>query len=356
MNNSLITIANWNRVSRNGSAGARVSIETTTRFSSQKLILARVFRSKPFLFLIGEDQSEYHVQAGIIAQQSKALKALVSGTMSEASEGKATFEDVTNDTFERFCQFAYTGDYTTPEFKTAVLPPSDEASKRIETKVVSMVLPVVEPHESQLLEDTWGGLAVPKKSKKTSKKKGGFMDQSMAESELLQEEENNGWGSFAVTKKSKQTAKLQALRQTFEAFSFNTDRNDRVADLCAVRQNTCASEDYTPVFLSHAHLYVFADKWGITDLKQLALFKLHQTLRSFTLYAARRPDIVELLRFAYDNTPDCVDDVDELRSLLMCYVGYELEGLNCCEEFVALVVEGGDITRDVFRVMMKRII
>lgn len=67
-----------------------------------------MFRSKPFLFIIGDRKSEYHLQAGIIAKQSKALNVLVHGTMTEAVEGKATLMDITEDTFERFCQFAYT--------------------------------------------------------------------------------------------------------------------------------------------------------------------------------------------------------------------------------------------------------
>jgi hypothetical protein len=36
--------------------------------------------------------------------------------MEEAFEGKALPEDIEEDTFIRFCQFEYTGDYTTPDF------------------------------------------------------------------------------------------------------------------------------------------------------------------------------------------------------------------------------------------------
>lgn len=75
-----------------------------------------VFRSKQFVFLIGELQAEFTVHAAIIAKQSKALDALINGSMKEAFSGKAIFEDIAEDTFIRFCQFAYTGDYTTPDF------------------------------------------------------------------------------------------------------------------------------------------------------------------------------------------------------------------------------------------------
>ncbi|TVY13941.1 hypothetical protein LARI1_G007588 [Lachnellula arida] len=75
-----------------------------------------VFRSKQFVFVVGENQAAFTVHAAVIAKQSKALDVLLNGSMGEASEGKATFEDVEEDTFTRFCQFAYTGDYTAPDF------------------------------------------------------------------------------------------------------------------------------------------------------------------------------------------------------------------------------------------------
>ena len=74
-----------------------------------------VFRSKQFVFVIGnETKTEYTVHRDLIAKQSKALNSLVNGEMQETLDGRATFEDLDDNTFVRFCQFAYTGDYTTP--------------------------------------------------------------------------------------------------------------------------------------------------------------------------------------------------------------------------------------------------
>lgn len=75
-----------------------------------------VFRSKQFVFIVGENQAAFTVHAAIIAKQSKALDVLIKGSMGEASEGKAIIKDIEEDTFILFCQFAYTGDYTTPDF------------------------------------------------------------------------------------------------------------------------------------------------------------------------------------------------------------------------------------------------
>jgi hypothetical protein len=237
--------------------------------------------------------------------------------MIEAVEAKASLIDVSEDTFERFCQFAYTGDYITPEHRFVLISPSDETSKDIETPSQ----PDVELDSSNKVEpeDEW---TLPAQS----------------------------------SKKLKKPSKSQLMRQAFEDISYEAGKfHEGLHQRCAVRENSSASEDYTPVFLGHARVYVFADKWGVADLKKLTLFKLHQTLRSFTLYAARRPDIVELIRFAYDNTPDHAEYADGLRTLLTHYVGCEIESLKHCPEFISLITEGGDITRDIFQIILKRI-
>lgn len=57
--------------------------------------------------------------------------------------------------------------------------------------------------------------------------------------------------------------------------------NDRTYDIqtmeaarrarCGIRENKSLEEDYTPVFLGYARLYVFAEKWGIDSLKTLTI-------------------------------------------------------------------------------------
>lgn len=107
-------------------------------------------------------------------------------------------------------------------------------------------------------------------------------------------------------------------------------------------------EDYTPVFLAHARLYTFADKYGITTLKVLCLQKLHQTLVKFTLYTARIGDILELARYAFssDNTPDRKDGVDDLRKVVFKYMVSELDTIRKSEDFISLLEEGGPFASD----------
>jgi hypothetical protein len=297
-----------------------------------------VFRSKQFVFVVGENQAPFTVHAAIIARQSKALDVLINGDMGEASGGKAIFEDIEEDTFIRFCQFAYTGDYTTPDF----------------THIPTIELPHISPP-----------IAISYDTSAMDRDDGRSIEPDPVPDPVPDPEpepapvDDFGWGSMPKkAKKPKKLSKSSLLRQSLHDQLYNAEIIRTLsAARCEVRQNSDPTEDYTTVFLGHAQLYVFAEKWDIKSLKTLALFKLHKTLTSFTLYAARRPDIVELLRYTFstDHTPDLVDGVDDLRSLVMLYTACEVENLIHCPEFLSLLGEGGQLAQNLVQMLMKRI-
>ena len=288
-------------------------------------LLPSVFNSRQFVFVVGANKVAFTVHAAVIAKQSPALNVLINGAMVEASDGKAIIEDVQEDTFVRFCQFAYTGDYTTPVF----LYDS------------GVELPAVSTSSEPLQGVPTSDRGKPDQPEPTP----------VADAEI-----DDFFGS--KPKPSKKPSKSRVLRRSFDGKIYDVEATHKVsAARCRVRQNSSPAEDYTPVLLGHAHLYTFAEKWGIEALKTQALQKLHQTLVSFTLYAARRSDIVELLRYAYsdEHTPDRVGVVDELRSLVMLYTACEAGSLLHCPEFLALVGEGGQLAQELVQKLMRRI-
>jgi len=58
--------------------------------------------------------TEFSVHEEAIAQLSQPLRSLLTGGMSEAQTGCVIWKHVGKGTFERFVQFAYTGDYSIP--------------------------------------------------------------------------------------------------------------------------------------------------------------------------------------------------------------------------------------------------
>ena len=115
-------------------------------------------------------------------------------------------------------------------------------------------------------------------------------------------------------------------------------------------------EDYTDVFLSHARLYVFAAKWLIQPLRVLALEELHATLTAYTLYPERTGDILDLLRCFYPETGEPREGLEDMRALMMQYMGYEMETLIECEDFKKLIIEnGGELLGDFMTIVKRRI-
>lgn len=108
------------------------------------------------------------------------------------------------------------------------------------------------------------------------------------------------------------------------------------------------------MFLAHARLYVFADKYGIEPLESLSLHKLHATLKSFTLYRARVGDILKLVRYAYENGPGYKSN--KLRALVSEYIACEIDTIGGTKRFFALMEEGGLFVRDFWKLVQKNLL
>jgi hypothetical protein len=68
-----------------------------------------------FTFQVGPDRKEVMVHSSALAELSPSLNTLINGEMVEARSKCIDWADVDMDTFFRLCQFAYSGDYTTPQ-------------------------------------------------------------------------------------------------------------------------------------------------------------------------------------------------------------------------------------------------
>lgn len=68
------------------------------------------------------------------------------------------------------------------------------------------------------------------------------------------------------------------------------------------QKNRQSCKEYSEVFLSHAHLYILADKYNILELRELSLHKIYVSLKEFTLYPSRVRDVVNLASYSFENT------------------------------------------------------
>ncbi|KAK6843833.1 hypothetical protein PG987_004693 [Apiospora arundinis] len=271
-----------------------------------------IISSKTFRFLVGPQKREFTVHEAVLTSVSEKLKALIEGNMKEAQEQLAVFDFVDEYTFARFCEFAYTGDYSISNVRT----PSRLTGKcPIDHKTTSNPLFGV-----GIEYDTWGG----------------FLD-----SKTKTKKETSGFKS-SPSKKDKIWAIFQDLHFTRTDPDFFPPQNKDHSD--------CSD-----MLLPHAQLYVFADYNLVTELKQLALFRLHATLCVFRLTEQVAHGIAELLDYSFANTSASEVGHRTLREVLTLYVTCHLEDLWDCSEFQEVLLRQNELSRDLIGLVRHRL-
>ena len=321
--------------------------------------LRSVYASAPFKFIV--DGEPLYIHADLVSLHSKPLDRLMNGVLAEAQKGCAILEDLDEATFVRFIEWAHKGYYTAAEFAIVEGQNLGTATPSSGGKNDAGVV------EEQ---DSWAEPApVP--------------EEQVPSAELAPLEEQVPWDVPAVadlgdddvfekpwwpSKKSKLKGRIPASLRSpsvreklVESFvSRRPVERKSAIEVPSPRRNQSPTEDYSEVFLSHARLYVFAEKYDIQPLKMLALDEIHAVLAVFTLYPNRTADIIGLLRYVYVNTCEPREGDEDMRALMTHYVGFEMEMLMEDPEFVDLIIEeGNDLTigdrKDLLRDFMKMI-
>ncbi|KAK7926792.1 peptidase C13 family-domain-containing protein [Apiospora marii] len=305
-------------------------------------------RSRVITFVVGSSPTEIHVHADAISRLSKPLKVLIDGDMKEAREGRVVWDDIDSDTFARFAQWAYTHDYKTPEptVPPDVSPPSTKADAGNDSPNQSEKALYNIKHKTDTARcASCSGAPDSRPFEGTHNCTCTKCNRSCLP--YLCHECDQPVPLAACddcrVKKSKSGAMIRAFTDTEEwtlpSGCFNPRRNIK------------AEEDYTNVLLSHAKLYVLADKYDIAGLGDESIHRLYVTLRSFAVYKSRMVDIVSLVQFVFDNT----QDGDRIRSMLALYCACIAEDLAECIEFESLMQASPDFGRALVLKMSKRL-
>ncbi|KAM5348380.1 hypothetical protein ACJ41O_008204 [Fusarium nematophilum] len=145
-------------------------------------------------------------------------------------------------------------------------------------------------------------------------------------------------GDYASDYRGHIDKKYEAMRVFNNRLEGLVQSSLRAPSSWSPRNNWGASQCYRPVFLSHARLYILADKYGVEDLRKLALYRLHGTLFHFTVYWQRVPDLVALAQEIFDNTVES----DEARNVIVDYLTCFIEHIRGSPELSEMLRKGGD--------------
>jgi hypothetical protein len=273
-------------------------------------LLPSIVSSGVFRFIVGPKKKEFSLHSDLVAHQSRALDILINGDMNEARERCASWEDVDEQTFIRFSQFIYTGDYTGAEFRARI---DRTAQANLKATVIEQPFSPRFISASPRLTPPPPGMVSPQLPS--------YYRQESGKKAL--------WSRF------------QGLYPDVNSYTY-------------VYKNK-PMDDFSEVFLSHARVYIFADYHDIPTLRAVSLRKLRQKLEHFVLYEEGIEDITQLVQYCYEHTLSRQDSVDELRSLVNIYAACKLEDLFKSEGFRKLVEETGEFAVGVITEALHRL-
>ena len=277
----------------------------------------------------------------------------MNGYMSEATQGFATLEDVDAGTFARVSRWMYSGDYAAAEYTEPCDSPALEtprsfnfgsaANQTVPPVRNSGTVPVAGPGSAYLsLGARNPALAQIPHDESGRRNLGGFRFSAPPPSPF---------GVYGSPLLNDNNGSQSSLKEIFHELQYTVPDASHIPP----RPNKVHSEDYTEVFLSHARIYVFAEKYDIQPLKTLAIQRLHQTLKVFLLHPGRVPDITSLIRYVYSNTQDSENGSEPMRAMLLHYIGSEMEILVKSEEFKKFIEEGGPFVGDFLGIVARSI-
>jgi hypothetical protein len=272
---------------------------------------------------------------------------LISGKLAEAKEGCARLGDTDADTFIRVFEYLYTGDYQAKE------PTEPEPEDNTATTTSEQGVGQEEPLKDYIGEEENIGdveeslsTAKSKKSKKRvlvhdrSTSTGMYNEPGEYSGQDLVGEPRNIW-NLDRQLLYPSDGKNPRLWELFEQRPLQGSNK-----YYTVRENSGSNESWKNVFRCHAQVYAFADKYDIAMLRNLALYKLRQTLVVFRLYEERVDDVVELLSYTYEHTAHRDRSIDDLRLLVVQYATCMLEVLAASSRFRTMLEAPGPFAKD----------
>lgn len=298
-------------------------------------------------------------------------------------EQAEVYKNIEEETFVRFVEYAYTGDYSVPQaLPFSVVNGSHDSSEAepqtpLEDDVPAEMpdyteeAPEFTPIEEASEETTeppsdlyWGSFGGSKKKKKNMRKR--LLDLNTwqeevpaSEAEPACEEAPHDEAEFVVIHENGMVHNKQETKKEILWSSFIREAHPKVIPPWEPDTSAVGDLDFAPVLLSHAKLYAFSDWFELYDLRQLVLEKLRLTLSRFDLVSERSDAVAQLLRYAYDSTFTKIKSSDEdpnhLRELVLDYVTCHVESLVQDRLFLDILQEQGPLAKDLVQKLLLRV-
>ncbi|GIZ37864.1 hypothetical protein CKM354_000129500 [Cercospora kikuchii] len=328
-----------------------------------------IARSKPCKFRVGEGKKVFYVHSALITEQSKELHDLIYETDGDSVKDSIALDQVEAETFSRFVEYLYTGDYAAAKAKARVQSVESSTAESSDAEPTpASSNSGRDRHDESCGEHIDAGTFWGTRHECTCGFEGEQSDLKV-QFGSRPVPPTDPWDAFASApptkpnkKKQKKledqkppvSAKAQAWEawEAFEALAWPLAKKEAKGSEYFARPNE-AGEDYSEVLLSHAHLHTFACVYDISRLKALTLKNLHKTLVAFTIFEDCASDVGELLFYSY--SANGCHDTSELRDLVNKYVTCNMEKLMEHPHFRHDVRESENASSDLLELFIERV-
>ena len=336
---------------------------------------------------------EFLIHKGILGCLSPPFNAMINGQMKEAVEGYVVWDDVQEDIFMRFAQFIYTGSYVkfSPVVVTDSLPdipdPTAKSGDKSSEELVAKKPRVEEVAEvtslfdfttvaaGDVLEnfDFDSFLAVPDEKDKSNSMKLPYSLAGYKTSTTSWLSNPCQWANCKHQMQSRPTGssskrkmdqipggcpghpeitpikKKRELIQSFMIRGHGFHPEQETSSLWPDLPSSTPS--FEPVFLGHARLWVFADRYAIIPLMELASARLVHVLANWTMFSsAFIADFGGVARYVYGNTMTG----SKLRLVLAHFAACVVEDVQLLEGWPLLLNDVPDFGVDLVNQMTQR--
>ncbi|KAL4801660.1 hypothetical protein BDV18DRAFT_148488 [Aspergillus unguis] len=113
--------------------------------------------------------------------------------------------------------------------------------------------------------------------------------------------------------------------------------------------NTDPRADHAEIFLSHAKVYQLGFRTNWVSLCAWSLYRLLHLLANFTLFDERTGDIVQLLKFVFEDS----EYIENMHDILQDYAAWNVETLMQDADFQQLLDRVPSLQKAIFRLMWK---
>ena len=326
---------------------------------SKAVLLTRIRlrQSGLFTFFVGTQKDVFNIHSNVLQDLSKPLHSLVTNTfLKEAQERNACLAEEDKEVFTLFMEWAYTRSYRVRRNRPITLgaTTAEAAPKRSTAKM---------PYGSlSSFFCTSCGSECPEKNLSSTFP---FCTLCSGTHRCVACGTNirqQGNGTYVCKKCSKKydVDPIDLCATSSYRFEIFRNRSYPVADASHTNVRNflnakIPADEVADDLLIHARVFVFADKWLISELKELALHKLHRDICEYNIIEDEGAEVAKLLEYCFATTSSGGDednehelernngDFLELKELVVAYAACKSEQLLRCTQFRRLLQEPGDM-------------